>query len=131
MKALVATALGQGARPSDVMGCIEGELVFLMDACPEGRRLPYGPCPCGITFRGSFSLGATSTAIVQEIEELTLEDYTGCLEATYLDLTGEGCACGFDADGLARRLIDIAAPLHEGSVVERCVDQVRVRLRAV
>lgn len=132
MKVLVASELGQGTRPSDVMNAIEGELVYMVDVCPDSRQFPYGPqCDCGITFFGIFSGEVTSTALVRDLEGLTYEGYVACLETTHGDAVRGGCTCGFDAEGIASALIAIAAPLREGTVVERCVDRVRVRLRTV
>lgn len=127
MKVLVATELKQGARPSDVMEGVEGELVYLADPCPSGRRFPYGPCDCGITFRGCFSEGVTTTAMVRDIHDVTLADYAAALDATHSARVLGGCTCDFDGRAHARRLLAIAAPLREGLVVERCIDRVRVR----
>ncbi|AMB59173.1 DUF7715 family protein [Microterricola viridarii] len=127
MKVLVATGRKQGARPSDIMDGIEGELVYLVDPCPTSRRFPYGPCDCGITFRGCFSEGVTTTAMVRDIDDVTLADYAAALDTTHNARVNGGCTCGFDARAHARRLLAIAAPLRDGIVVERCVDRVRVR----
>ena len=127
MKVLVATAQKQGARPSDVMEALEGELVFLVEPCPESRRFPYGPCDCAITFRGCFSDGLTSTALVRDLEDVTVADLVEALEATHDLKELAGCSCEFDAAEHARTLLAIAAPLRVGTVVERCVDWVRLR----
>ena len=42
MKVFVATRETQGARPSDFNSCIDGELVWMLDPCPESKRRPYG-----------------------------------------------------------------------------------------
>ena len=131
MKVLMATDQTQGTRPSDVMEGIEGELVFMVDPCPYSRQFPYGPCDCGITFRGMVSDGVTSTAIVREMENLTLDEYVACLNTTHADKLLAGCTCDFDANDHARRLLAIAAPLRVGAVIERRVDHVRVRACAV
>ena len=131
MKVLVASELGQGTRPSDVMDAIEGELVYMVDVCPDSRRFPYSAwCDCGITFCGIVSGEVTSTALVRDLEGLSYEGYVACLEATHGDAVDGGCSCGFDAEEIATALVAIAAPLRDGTVVERCVDRVRVRLRA-
>lgn len=106
---------------------IDGELVFMVDACPLSRRYPYGPCDCGITFRGMVSDGVTSTALVRDLEQLTLDEYVACLDATHESNRLAGCTCDFDAQDQARTLLKIAAPLRVGAVVERRVDRVRVR----
>jgi hypothetical protein len=127
MKVLVATDETQGKRPTDVMEGIDGELVFMVDVCPFSRRFPYGPCDCGITFRGMVSDGVTSTAIVRDLVQLTLDQYIECLRATHDEKQRAGCTCPFDAQVQAHKLLAIAAPLRAGAVLERCVDRVRVR----
>jgi len=47
MKTFVATSETQGARASDTMTCVEGELVWMVDPCPLSTRHPDGPCACG------------------------------------------------------------------------------------
>ena len=40
MKVLVATGDAQGTRSTDVMRCVEGELVYMIEACPYSARHP-------------------------------------------------------------------------------------------
>jgi hypothetical protein len=130
MKVLVATDLTQGTRASDVMHCVDGELVFMVDACVYGRRQPYGACDCGITFRGMTSGGVATTAVVREMPGLSIDAYVDCLEATHRFMREHGCTCGFDAFGAAWTLLAHAGSLPVGTVVERYVDRIDVRQRA-
>ncbi len=41
-----ATSASQGARRNDSMRCVEGELVWMVDACPASTRDPDGVCEC-------------------------------------------------------------------------------------
>lgn len=131
MKVLVATSLTQGTKASDVMQCIDGELVFMVDACPYGRRQPYGGvCDCGITFRGMTSDGVATTAVVREMPGLSIDAYVDCLEATHRFKRERGCTCELDAFGDAWTLLALAGTLAPGTVVERYVDRIEVRQRA-
>ena len=129
MKVLVATSLTQGTRAGDVMGCIDGELVYMIEACPYGRRQPYGACDCGITFRGMTSDEVATTAVVREMPGLSLDAYVDCLDATHRFKRERGCTCTFDALDDAWALLAIAGSLAIGTVVERRVDRVTVRKR--
>ncbi len=128
MKVLVATGQKQGVRPTDVMEGLPGELVFMVEPCVYSRRSPFGQCDCGVTFRGCFSDRVTSTALVRDIDDVTAADYIAALAESHGARFTGGCTCGFDAQAHARRLLAIAATLCEGTVVERWVDRVRVRL---
>ncbi|HET6672525.1 MAG TPA: hypothetical protein VFG92_04040 [Agromyces sp.] len=130
MKVLVATSLTQGTRAGDVMQCIDGELVFMVEACPYSRRDPLGACDCGITFRGMTSDGVATTAVVREMPRLSIEAYVDCLEATHRFTRERGCTCRFDAFGDAWALLALAGSLSVGTVVERFVDRIKVRQRA-
>ena len=130
MKLLVATGVTQGTRSTDVMRCIDGELVYMIEACPYSARHPYGSCDCGITFRGMTSDEATTTAIVRAVPRLDLETYVDCLDATHRFKRNQGCTCDFDAFAQAWNLLAIAGMFAEGTIVERLVDRVVVR-RAV
>lgn len=130
MKVLVATTVAQGARSTDVMRCVDGELVYMTEACPVSRRRPYGPCDCGITFRGMTSDEVTTTAVVRAVPGLDLGTYVDCLDATHRFKRANGCTCEFDAVGEAWNLTAIAGLFTEGTVVERLVDRVVVRRAA-
>lgn len=127
MKVLVATGDAQGTRSTDVMRCVEGELVYMIEACPYSARHPYGSCDCGITFRGMTSDEVTTTAVVRAMPGLDLAAYVDCLDATHRFRRSQGCACEFDAVGQAWNLLAIAGLFPEGKVVERVVDRVVVR----
>jgi len=126
VKVLVATARSQGRRASDRMECVEGELVYLLEPCPESRRFPYSGCPCGISFIGMSSDLATTTAEVLELE-LTREEFVGCLVANHELRRSVECTCDFDAELIADQVLGAAEPLRPGTIVERLVDHVRVR----
>ena len=130
MKVLVATSEGQGTMATDVMRCIDGELVYAIDACPTSRRRPYGRCNCGITFRGMTSGAVTTTAMVRSVPGLDLEAYIECLDATHEFNGAFGCTCEHDAVTEAWNLSAIAGLFPEGTVVERLVDRVLVRREA-
>ncbi|MEV1131833.1 hypothetical protein [Agromyces sp. NPDC049794] len=127
MKVLVATSVAQGTRSTDVMRCVEGEFVYMIEACPYSARRPYGSCDCGITFRGMTSDEVTTTAIVRAVPGLDLETYVDCLDATHRFKHKLGCTCDFDAVAQAWNLTAIAGMFAEGTIVERLVDRVIVR----
>lgn len=131
MRVLVATGLTQGARTTDVMECVEGEFVFMIDACDASRRRPFEGCPCGITFTGMTSDGGSTTALVREVPGLTMEQYVDCLEATHLLKRSLGCTCSLDAVGEAWNLVALAGLHPAGTVVERLVDGIRARRTSV
>ncbi|NYD65564.1 DUF7715 family protein [Agromyces atrinae] len=129
MKVLVATRETQGDRQSDVMTAIEGELVFMIDPCGESRRQPDGACPCGITFVGMTSDEITTTAVVRELE-LTRSHFVQCLQNAVLDRRETGCTCQFDVSALASELLDLARCFPNETIIERRVDEIRVRRSA-
>lgn len=127
MKVLVATSVAQGTRSTDVMRCLEGEFVYMIEACPYSVRRPYGSCDCGITFRGMTSDEVTTTAVVRTVPGLDLATYIDCLDATHRFKRKLGCTCDFDAVDQAWSLTAIAGMFAEGTVVERLVDRVVAR----
>ena len=127
MKVLVATAETQGARPSDLDNCVDGELVWMIDACPASRRNPYGPCCCGRSFSGMSSDEYTTTAAVREIAGLTLADYTDALRACFDAKGWCSCCTARPLDDMVRELVALAAAWPDGAVVERRVDWLTVR----
>ena len=68
MKLLVAAPIF-GIRT--IRECLDGELVWLPDPCPDSVRDPGGPCSCGQTFTGLDTDGLTTTAMVRDFPELT------------------------------------------------------------
>ena len=130
MKGLVATSVAQGTRSTDVMRCVDGELVYAIEPCPSSRRRPYGRCNCGITFRGMTSGGVTTTAIVRAVPGLDLATYVECLDATHAFERSWGCTCDVDPVAEAWNLTAIAGLFADGTIVERLVDRVVVRRAA-
>lgn len=125
MKTFVATGETQNARRFDVMTCIEGELVWMVDPCPMSIRDPDGPCACGRTFSGMYSAGETSTALVRDIEGLTVRDYELALTASHDD--HPGCTCVVDAPWMIGDLMRRAERWPVGAVVERRLDRLALR----
>lgn len=83
MRVLVATSATQGARATDAMHCLDGELVWLVGACRSGLRNPYGQCAAGRSFRGMSSAGDSTTAMVRDIVGLTLDEVILALLAAW------------------------------------------------
>ena len=127
MKVIVATRESQGARPSDFNDCVDGELVWMLDPCPESRRRPYGPCGCGRSFQGMNSHGSTTTGIVREFPGLTPEDYADALRASFDAQDWCECCRTQGVDTHVAQLAYIASRFAEGAVVERQLREVRVR----
>ena len=127
MKVLVATSETQGARPSDYTDCIDGELVWMLDPCPESKRRPYGPCGCGRSFQGMNSHGETTTSVVREMPGLTAEDYAAALRASFDAQDWCSCCTSVGVDKHIARLSTLAARWPVGTVVERQLTIVRMR----
>ena len=83
MRVLVATSATQGARATDSMHCLDGELVWLASSCRSGLRNPYGQCAAGRSFRGMSSEGDSTTAVVRDIVGLTLDEVVLALLAAW------------------------------------------------
>ncbi len=122
MKLLVATAQTQGARNNDFHFCVEGELVWIAEACGADQRDPDGGCGCGRSFAGMNSHRATTTARVVELEI----DFPHYAEALRASLKAQGYRTGA-AIPLAGELADIAADFPTGAVLERRLDELRWR----
>jgi hypothetical protein len=127
MKVLVATSQTQGERPTDSDNCIDGELVWMIDACPASRRNPYGECCCGRSFSGMSSDEYTTTAEVREIAGLTVADYTDALDACFDAKGWCSCCTARPLDYMIEELVTLAASWPVGAVVERRVDWLEVR----
>lgn len=127
MKVIVATSATQGARPSDSTECVEGELVWLRDVCPASRRNPYGRCECARSFSGMSSNGYTTTALVRDFPGLTPAEYASALTASF-DMQG-WCACctSRTVAEVIKELMELAAVIPDGTVIERCVDELAPR----
>lgn len=125
MKALVATRATQGQRASDCMECVDGELLWMTDVCPYSRAHPDGECPCGRSFRGLASDGATTTAVIRDVRGLTREHYVDALRSC-IDCNDE-CSCIVDTEGLVDAMLALARNLPDGAVIERRVDVLKIR----
>ncbi len=122
MKLLVATAQTQGDRSNDFNFCVEGELVWIAEACAADRRDPDGGCGCGRSFAGMNSHRATTTARVAELDI----EFPHYAEALRSSLRVQGYLTS-GAIPLAGELADIAAEFSTGAVLERRLDEVRWR----
>ncbi|WP_104082025.1 hypothetical protein [Cryobacterium sp. Y11] len=127
MHVLVATNATQGARRSDFANCIEGELVWMLDACPDSRRRPDGKCPCGRSFRGLMSDRGTTTALVKDLPELTRADYENAMEASFDARGWCPCCCMSTVSEFVDELISCAEFWPVGTVIERRVDLLQGR----
>jgi hypothetical protein len=62
MKILVATELTQGTSPDDYHNCIDGELVWVREACDRDKQNRDMPCGCGRGFAGAASPASWTTS---------------------------------------------------------------------
>jgi hypothetical protein len=130
MKLLTATALTQGQRDNDYHWCIEGELIRFDIVCARDARDPDGGCGCGRGFAGMSSMRATTTALVRDLPMDRLD--------VHIALAASLHAAGFlvDPDDLASvadaadELMAIADTFDVGDVIERRLDEIRVRSRS-
>ena len=127
MKVLVATSITQGERATDSTDCIDGELVWMLDPCPTSVRDPDGPCECGRSFSGMNSHGSTTTAMIRDIPYITPANYAAALRASFDAQGWCSCCTARSVDEVVDDLLGGAALLPEGAIVERRLDQVRVR----
>lgn len=131
MKVLVATRKTQGQRSNDFCYSVEGELVvFPPVEC--GRGSVDDRCGCRRSMAGLASHRATTTMEVVDRPELN--------RGAYLELIADGLATqgylapeGLDpetqqwVETVVEELIDIAALLPTGTVLERRGDHVAIR----
>lgn len=127
MKVLVATSLTQGQRTADFHDCIEGELVWMLEACPSSQQDPDGECGCGRSFSGMNSHGSTTTALVREWPDLTIADYAEALRASFEAQKWCSCCTARTLEDVIAELIQRASELPEGSVVQRRLDSLTAR----
>jgi hypothetical protein len=127
MRVLVATSTTQGARRSDSTRCVDGELVWLRDICPDSRRRPDGPCPCARSFAGLSSNQDTTTAIVRESVGLSRTEYEAALVASFDAQGWCRCCTSRPVTDVVDELIMLAGAFPAGTVVERRADQLKVR----
>jgi hypothetical protein len=122
MKILVATALTQGTSPDDYHYCIDGELVWIQEACDRDKRNPDMPCGCGRGFAGAGSHRATTTAMVVN-SEMTRDDVVLAFETSLPD---GGWPIEWAA-AVADDNLEIAAQLPVGSIITRSLDNFFLR----
>jgi hypothetical protein len=127
MRVFVATSATQGARRSDSTRCVDGELVWLRDVCPDSRRRPDGPCPCARSFAGMSSNKDTTTALVREIVGLTRAEYEAALVASFDSQGWCRCCTGRPVTDVIDELIVLAGVFPAGTVIERRADTLNVR----
>lgn len=127
MKVFVATSETQGRRSTDFSTCVDGELVWILDPCPESQRSPYGQCGCGRSFQGMNSHGSTTTSLVRDIPDLTIATYTDALKASFEAQGWCSCCTAQGPEEMIAELVDLASKWPEGAVVERRLDWLKVR----
>ena len=127
MKVIVATSATQGTRPTDFDDCVEGELVWMLEPCPESKRNPCGACGCGRSFSGMNSHGSTTTSLVRDIPDLTIADYAKALKASFEAQGWCSCCTSRNLDDIVEELIDLASEWPEGAVLERRLDWLHIR----
>jgi hypothetical protein len=121
MQALVATHESQGARSDDFDWCIDGELVWLPEVCPNGRRGAI--CDCVRAFAGVSSHRYTTTAVVREVDGLTIRS---CLDIVRYSLAAQGLPAAWVPAAVDRMLL-LAANTPPGVLLERKLDVVAPR----
>ncbi|WP_166870917.1 hypothetical protein [Salinibacterium sp. ZJ450] len=127
MKALVATRLTQGARRSDGTDCVDGELVWMVDACEYSRRQVDGPCLCGRAFSGLHSDGYTTTAMVRELAGFTERDFESALRSCFAEKGWCACCLTMSVEEHAAKMLSLAAQWSVNTIVERRLDVVQLR----
>lgn len=127
MRVFVATTRTQGARRSDFTECVDGELVWLRDSCPESRRRPDGPCPCARSFSGMSSNENTTTAVVREIVGLTRTEYRAALTASFDAQGWCPCCTSRSVEDVIDELIALAGVFPPGAVLERRGENLNLR----
>jgi hypothetical protein len=122
MKILVATELTQGTSPDDYHYCIDGELVWVQEACDRDKQNPDMPCGCGRGFAGAASHRATTTAMVVE-SAMTRDDVILAFETSLPD---GGWPIEWAVE-IADDNLEIAAQLPVGSIITRTLDDFFLR----
>jgi hypothetical protein len=135
VKVLVASKQGQGGRDNDFYFAQDREMLVFGTECSSraGREID-GRCGCRRSFSGLASAKATTTAVVEEREYL---DRAG-LRVLMIDfLERAGFLAGLGDISRSRTieewlsdlqlLVNFAAPLPVGTVVERRGDKMKVR----
>ncbi|CAN5434247.1 hypothetical protein BH09ACT4_BH09ACT4_15370 [soil metagenome] len=115
MKVLVAA----NPRLSDpyAKSCREGELVWLVDPCPDSLRDPENSeCSCARTFSGLETDGLTEVAEVVDIPEVTREGFTDHFWHTHGDRVG--CTCSL-RERMPAELLSLASSWPVGTLLAR------------
>jgi hypothetical protein len=116
VKILVATSLTQGTSPKDYHYCVEGELVWMQDACDRES------CGCSRGFAGAASHRATTTAKVVE-SEMTRAD----VELAFRTSLADGGWPAEWAPDVTDDNLELAAQLPVGSIITRSYESYRLR----
>jgi hypothetical protein len=129
MRLLTATSETQGGRNNDFAWTVEGELVWVGNACGSDANNPDGRCGCARSFTGLSSGRTTTTAQVRELG-LTRMDLRlalgGYLEnVTHYDTGKRWLIREVD------ELIRLGELWPEGTVIERRRNHLLPRLRLV
>jgi hypothetical protein len=122
VRILVATGLTQGVKHNDYNHCVEGELVWIQEACSRDKDDPDGACGCGRGFAGVASHRATTTAMVVE-SEMSREEMVLAFRTSLRD---GGWPVEW-AEGVADENLEIASWAPVGTVIERRLDDFCVR----
>ena len=132
MKVLVATRATQGARRGDYDHCVSGELVWMLQPCPESLRNPGGLCGCGRSFSGMSSHRSTTTALIRDVPGLTRGAYEAALRASFDAQGWCPCCCARPVPDVVEELIAVAADWPAGAVLGRRLHvlSIRAQLRA-
>jgi hypothetical protein len=122
MKVLVATHESQGAREDDFDGCVEGELVWVQEACGRDRS-GGSDCGCGRAFAGVASHRGTTTATIRDLPGMTFPRYVQALEDSF---EAQGWPKEW-APEVAQDLLHYARTWPVETVLERNLDFIGVR----
>ena len=118
MKVLVATSQTQGERADDYHWCVDGELVWIQEPCQRDRTRAVNSCGCGRGYAGLASHRATTTAKVQDLVNLTMEEYILAMRSSF-DHSGWPVDL---AEVVAREQAGFCESWPNGTVLERDLD---------
>jgi hypothetical protein len=124
MKLLVSTKLTQGFRSDDFSFTEDGELLVFDHIETNCGHDPDHPCGCARALCGVDSLNATTTMLVKDVEMSENQFETVIRES----VARSGLAPDqLDTKIIAEDLIALAAIFDVGDVLDRSVNQYRVR----
>ena len=118
MKVLVATSRTQGARATDFFEGIDGELVWIPEPCERGWRLGASGTRCARGFLGVATNEGTTTAMVKDVEPLTLSLYADSLRPVCVPDAPEDVVWSLACD-----LAMFADSRPTGTILERNLDR--------